>query len=101
MTELGDEIMAERYRSAAIKIVADTLEFSLSTERARFGDHMGGPGAIQVEDSVAGQRFDAILKNATANHNSNDHDRYSDHGLVYADYYLLEFGNQLLRMGLL
>ncbi|KFY50450.1 hypothetical protein V495_00250 [Pseudogymnoascus sp. VKM F-4514 (FW-929)] len=101
MTELGDEIMAERYRSAAIKIVADTLEFSLSTERARFADHMGSPGTIQVEDSVAGQRFDAILKNATANHNSNDHDRYSDHGLVYADYYLLEFGNQLLRMGLL
>lgn len=101
MTELGDEILAERYRSAAIRIVTDTLEFSLSTEKARFADHTGSLGKIQVEDVVTGQRFDAILKNATANHNSNDHDRYSDHGLVYADYYLLEFGNQLLRMGLL
>lgn len=101
MTELGDEILAERYRSSAITIVTDTLEFSLSTETARFADHTGSLGKIQVEDVVAGQRFDAILKNATANHNSNDHDRYSDHGLVYADYYLLEFGNQLLRMGLL
>lgn len=101
MTELGDEILAERYRSAAIRIVADTLAFSLSTEKARFADHAVSLEKIQVEDTVAGQRFDAILKNATANHNSNDHDRYSDHGLVYADYYLLEFGNQLLRMGLL
>ncbi|KFY53005.1 hypothetical protein V496_07997 [Pseudogymnoascus sp. VKM F-4515 (FW-2607)] len=101
MTELGDEILAERYRSAAMKIVTDTLEFSLSTEKARFVDHTGTPEKIEVEDAVTGQRFDAILKNATANHNSNDHDRYSDHGLVYADYYLLEFGNQLLRMGLL
>ncbi|OBT42716.1 hypothetical protein VE00_07261 [Pseudogymnoascus sp. WSF 3629] len=101
MVELGDEILAERYRSAAIRIVTDTLEFSLSTEKARFADHTGGPEKIHVEDAVVGQRFDAILKNATANHNSNDHDRYSDHGLVYADYYLLEFGNQLLRMGLL
>ncbi|OBT76948.1 hypothetical protein VF21_04149 [Pseudogymnoascus sp. 05NY08] len=100
MVELGDEILAERYRSAAIRIVTDTLEFSLSTEKARFADHTGGAEKIHVEDAVAGQRFDAILKNATANHNSNDHDRYSDHGLVYADYYLLEFGNQLLRMGL-
>ncbi|KFY84352.1 hypothetical protein V500_09367 [Pseudogymnoascus sp. VKM F-4518 (FW-2643)] len=101
MTELGDEILAERYHSAAIRIVTDTLEFSLSTEKARFVDYTGNLEKIQVEDAVAGQRFDAILKNATANHNSNDHDRYSDHGLVYADYYLLEFGNQLLRMGLL
>jgi hypothetical protein len=101
MVALGDEILAERYRTAAIRIISDTLEYSLSTEKARFTSHPGGIEKIQVEDAVAGQRFDAILKNATANHNSKDHDRYSDHGLVYADYYLLEFGNQLLRMGLL
>lgn len=100
MAGLGEEIMAERYRTAAIRIVTDTLEYSLSSEKARFAGHTGGE-KIQVEDAVAGQRFDAILKNATANHNAQDHDRYSDHGLVYADYYLLEFGNQLLRMGLL
>jgi hypothetical protein len=101
MSALGDEIMAERYRTAAIRIVSDTLGYSLSNEKARFADHTGSTEKIQVQDVITGQRFDAILKNATANHNAQDHDRYSDHGLVYADYYLLEFGNQLLRMGLL
>lgn len=101
MAALGDEILAERYRTAALKIVGDTLEYSLSNEKARFAERTGSTEKIQIEDAVAGQRFDAILKNATANHNAQDHDRYSDHGLVYADYYLLEFGNQLLRMGLL
>ena len=98
---LGDEILAGRYRAAAIRIVGDTLEYSLSSEKAKFVDHMVNGKKIQVKDTVKGQRFDAILKNATANHNAQDHNRYSDHGLVYADYYLLEFGNQILRMGLL
>jgi hypothetical protein len=101
MTALGNDVLAERYRVAAIRIVSDTLEYSLSTEKARFADEMVNAAKIQIKDAVEGQRFDAILKNATANHNAHDHDRYSDHGLVYADYYLLEFGNQLLRMGLL
>ncbi|KAL4975134.1 Six-hairpin glycosidase-like protein [Aspergillus desertorum] len=103
--EGGSELrLASRYRSFAIKIVTDTIEYSLSREKAALrlaGDGSGSEGVqLQVQDVVPGERFDAILKNATANHNSQDHDRYSDHGLVYADYYLLEFGNQLLRMGL-
>ncbi|KAL3483746.1 Six-hairpin glycosidase-like protein [Aspergillus germanicus] len=97
LTMAGDAKLARKYFDAAVRIVTDTIEFSYSQERARLvvvGDE------VSVEDVVAGQRFDAVLKNATANHNAQDHDRYSDHGLVYADYYLLEFGNQLLRMGL-
>ena len=43
--------------------------------------------------------FDAILKRSTANFNSNWTDKYYNHGLVYADYYFLEFGNRLLQMG--
>ena len=83
-----------------MRIVADTLEFSLSTEKAQLVTYEPqGNDGFKVEDVEAGERFDSILKNATANHNSNDHDRYSDHGLVYADYFLLEFGNQLLRYG--
>lgn len=101
MATLGDEDLAGRYRAAAMRIVSDTLEYSLSNEKARFASHRVAAEKIQLEDAVVGQRFDTILKNATANHNSQDRDRYSDHGLVYADYYLLEFGNQLLRMGLL
>jgi hypothetical protein len=101
LAALGDNTLAERYRTAAIRIVSDTLEHSLSNQKAKFANHPGSTEKIQVEDAMAGQRFDAILQNATANNNAHDHDRYSNHGLVYADYYLLEFGNQLLRMGLL
>ncbi|OJJ05562.1 hypothetical protein ASPVEDRAFT_55428 [Aspergillus versicolor CBS 583.65] len=88
----GQGVLAERYRSIAVRIVAETIEYSLSREKARLV-------GLTVEDELPGERFDAILKNATANHNSKDHHRYSDHGLVYADYYLLEFGNRLLGMG--
>ncbi|CBF74936.1 hypothetical protein AN3991.2 [Aspergillus nidulans FGSC A4] len=96
--------LANRYRAFAMKIMIDALEYSLSEEKATLrlvGSGSGSDGVrVQVQDMIPGKRFDAILKNATANHNSQDHDRYSDHGLVYADYYLLEFGNHLLRMGL-
>ncbi|KAL4982003.1 Six-hairpin glycosidase-like protein [Aspergillus falconensis] len=100
--EGGSELeLASRYRSFAMKIVTDTIEYSLSPEKATLQLGSGLEVVrVQVQDVIPGKRFDAILKNATANHNSQDHDRYSDHGLVYADYYLLEFGNQLLRMGL-
>ncbi|KAH8692330.1 Six-hairpin glycosidase-like protein [Talaromyces proteolyticus] len=100
MVALGDTLLAERYRTAAMKIVADILDYCQSREEATIlVPEASGENAIQVKDVESGQRFDSILKNATANHNSQDHDRYSDHGLVYADYFLLEFGNHLLRMG--
>ncbi|KAL4866685.1 hypothetical protein BDV12DRAFT_187228 [Aspergillus spectabilis] len=98
LAAIGDEKLAKRYHGAAMQIVTDTIEYSLSSEKARLVKS-GEKESIKIEDVVTGQRFDAILKNATANHNAQDHDRYSDHGLVYGDYYLLEFGNQLLRMG--
>ena len=90
--------LSEHYLSMALKIISDTLAFSLSKEKARFA--ILENGRVGVEDVKKGERFDAILKNATANHNSKDWRRYWDHGLVYADYYLVEFGNRLLRMGL-
>ncbi|KAL6234010.1 hypothetical protein BDW75DRAFT_241484 [Aspergillus navahoensis] len=100
--EGGRELdLANRYRAFAMKIVTDTIECSLSREKASLRLVDGGSGSGGVQDVLPGKRFDAILKNATANHNSQDHDRYSDHGLVYADYYLLEFANQLLRMQLI
>ncbi|KAJ5690492.1 hypothetical protein N7462_004884 [Penicillium macrosclerotiorum] len=100
LATLGDTALAERYQVISKRIVFDTIELSLSRERAHFIAASHGANKPLVEDVVPGQRFDSILKNATANHNSQDHDRYCDHGLVYADYYLLEFGNQLLRMNL-
>ncbi|KAK2017151.1 unsaturated glucuronyl hydrolase [Colletotrichum eremochloae] len=86
-----------RFRDMAITIVSDTLEFSLAAEKATL---VFENGKISVKDVEEGITFDAILKNATANHNTRDHKRYWDHGLVYGDYYLIEFGNRLLRMGL-
>lgn len=100
MAALGNMVLSERYRSMAMRIVTDTLKCCLSTEKAKFkNDQYTGRNGIHVEDTKEGQRFDSILKNATANHNAYDLDRYSDHGLVYADYFLLEFGNQLLKLG--
>ncbi|KAH7316881.1 unsaturated glucuronyl hydrolase [Stachybotrys elegans] len=93
---LGKVEESQRYREMAILIVQDTLDLCLAAEKAKlvYGDK------VATQDSVEGSRFDAILKNATANYNSKDHKRYWDHGLVYGDYYLIEFGNRLLKMGL-
>lgn len=93
----GQDGLSKRYLDAAVIIVEDTLALSLAQERARLVFSGGDVLAVDVEE---GKRFDTILKNATANHNSKDHKQYWDHGLVYGDYYLIEFGNRLLRMGL-
>ncbi|KAE9382155.1 glycoside hydrolase family 88 protein [Stipitochalara longipes BDJ] len=87
-------IDGERFRNAAVRVVKETIELSLdgSKETLRF------KGSEVMEGRVG---FDAILRNATANANQDALRRYWDHGLVYADYFFLEFGNRLLRMGLL
>lgn len=105
LASAGDRKLARRYLDIAIKIVRDTLSLSMARDKVRFeqGDD-GEIKAVQVpppenatEDELP---FDAILMNATANFNEYDRKRYWDHGLVYADYYLIEFGNRLLRLGL-
>ena len=77
-----------------MRIAKDTIAFALSSDEPRF--HVRPEGKVAVE---AGS-WDGILMHATANNNENALERYSDHGLVYADYYFLEFGNKLMRMGL-
>lgn len=94
----GSHDLSERYRTMAIRIVKDTLDFSLAQEKSNIVSNQDGTFAVQDLDPSA--HFEAILKNATANHNAKDYKRYWDHGLVYADYYLIEFGNRLLKMGL-
>lgn len=93
----GDHAQGQRYLDAALLLVEDTLAFSLADEKARL---VVSGSKVSVEDERPNAKFDAILKNATANFNASDHRRYWDHGLVYGDYYLIEFGNRLLRMGL-
>jgi hypothetical protein len=89
-----------------VDIVRDTLDFALAREKVRFRPGAGvdagsgGGGGLVAEDVVEGSRFDALLKFGTANNNEHARKRYANHGLVYGDYYLVEFGNRLLRMGL-
>lgn len=73
------------------------MDYCLATETAKFV--VSGQGKVSVPDAEEGQ-WDGILLHATANNNGDALHKYSDHGLVYADYYFLELGNNLLRMGL-
>ncbi|KAH7114270.1 Six-hairpin glycosidase-like protein [Dendryphion nanum] len=91
------------YLDIALRIVSETLDMALDRDFASFettSKMVNGTGSgesLKVRESG----FDAILRHATANYNEHAHMKYWDHGLVYADYYLLEFGNKLLRAGLL
>ncbi|KZM25733.1 catalytic [Ascochyta rabiei] len=87
----------------ALQIVRQTLDMSYDRDFASFEAPVrtlvNGAGAAEIKVEESG--FDAILRNSTTNWNPDAHKKYKDHGLVYADYYLLEFGNKLLRAGLL
>ncbi|KAJ1327067.1 unsaturated chondroitin disaccharide hydrolase [Microdochium nivale] len=87
-----------RYLESAVKIVQDTLKFSLSEATMRLtkgaDGHYKGVSEISSQD-----KFDAILKNATVAASPSLPAKIADCGLVYADYFLIEFGTQLLRMG--
>lgn len=87
-----------RYREAALSIVRDTLDFALAPEKARLVSEPHGH--FGVEEERPGVRFDGMLKYGTANNNAQARKRYANHGLVYGDYYLVDFGNRLLRMGM-
>lgn len=94
---LGQDSLARHFLDAALEIIQDTLDVCLAGEKAEF---VADDTRIRVKDSTLGARFDAILKHGTANNNQYARRRYADHGLVYGDYYLIEFGNRLLELGL-
>jgi hypothetical protein len=77
--------------------MGDLLNFALSPEMARFVQ--GTDGDVYVEDVTPGKTFEVLMKFGTANNNEHALRRYANHDLVYGDYYLMEFGNRLLRMG--
>ncbi|KAG9251624.1 unsaturated glucuronyl hydrolase [Emericellopsis atlantica] len=98
---VGRHGLSRHFLDASLLIVRDTLDVCLSLDTARFADQSEQEAeGLEVVDSVEGARFDGFLRNGTANNNENARRRYSDHGLVYGDYYLVEFGNRLLNMGL-
>jgi hypothetical protein len=89
----------------ALKIVGETLDMALDRDFASFEAPVtkivnGTAASAEQEIRVRESGFEAILRYSTANHNEHAHKRHEDHGLVYADYFLLEFGNKLLRAGL-
>ncbi|KAE8410929.1 Six-hairpin glycosidase-like protein [Aspergillus pseudocaelatus] len=97
--------LATRFFDGAVQLIRGTLDYSLARETARFRTVPGRDGeelkeGLAVEDVMQGKRFDAILKHGTANNNKHARRRYANHGLVYGDYYLVRFGNELMRMGL-
>ncbi|KAH7410727.1 Six-hairpin glycosidase-like protein [Cadophora sp. MPI-SDFR-AT-0126] len=97
--------LSKCFQDSAMQVVKNLLTYSFAEERARFAMASGptksdNADGLTVEDVIPGQSFDAVLKNATANNNVGANRRYWNHGLVYADYYLVRFGNELLRMGL-
>lgn len=94
---VGQHSLSRHFLDVAIKIVRDTIDLSFAPEKARF---IGSIENVNIKDEVSGQVFDGLLKNGTANNNEHARRRISDHGLVYGDYYLVEFGNRLLHMGL-
>jgi hypothetical protein len=98
LATMDQPTLALRYRNAAFVIVQDTLEFALAPEKAHLVSSTYH--YVQAEEERPGVRFDGLLKFGTANNNAQARKRYANHGLVYGDYYLVEFGNRLLRMGL-
>ena len=90
--------LSSRFLQAALAIVQDTLDYALAPEKARLVTLSGQ--SIKAEEVLPGTRFDGLLKFGTANNNADAKRRYANHGLVYGDYYLVLFGNRLLRMGL-
>ncbi|KAF1979606.1 unsaturated glucuronyl hydrolase [Bimuria novae-zelandiae CBS 107.79] len=94
----GQGLLASRFRGAAMVIVRDTLSFALAPEKAKLT--WASNGYISAEDEAPGHKFEGILKYGTANNNEQARKRYANHGLVYGDYYLVQFGNRLMKMGL-
>lgn len=79
-------------------IVKDIFDFLLLQEKVGFIFEFNGEVVIKDDGE---ERFDVIFKNVIVNYNVKDYKWYWDYGFVYGDYYLIEFGNRLLKMGLL
>lgn len=62
-------------------------------------DHALRIVAETVDLSTAPPKWESIFMNATINNNEFSESRSNNTGLVYADFYFLEFGNRLLQMG--
>jgi hypothetical protein len=81
------------FLDAVQRIIEDTLDYSLSP------DSPTELNSDDLGDSLEDGPHSTILMHSTANNNENALVQYFDHGYVVADFYFLELGNKLLRMG--
>lgn len=93
--QASDQLQGSVYLAAALRIASDTIGYSVDRSDVASLEVDEG-GKVKVSPGT----WDAILKHSTSNNNASALMRYRDVGLVYADYYFLEFGNKLLRMRL-
>jgi hypothetical protein len=84
-----------------------TMKFESTPYRTKIcvypeGSSEEGSGFDTLGVGVAqgSKSYDTILDGATINNYEFAPRRWANHGLVYADYYFLLFGNMLLEMGL-
>ena len=102
LTAAGELDGAQRYLQNALMIVNDTIALCYASDRLELAVTEGGSGhqvIARISNGTA-EPFEALLRCATANFNENWTEKFANHGLVYGDYYLLEFGNRLLNAGL-
>lgn len=108
-SETATQLSSTNFLDIALQIISETLDLSYDRDAASFevpskvlvnGNGANGNG-VSTDIKIKESGFEAILRNSTTNWNEHAHMKYKDHGLVYADYFLMEFGNKLLRMGLL
>lgn len=84
------------YLKAAVEIISQTVDLSYPDDPASLS--LDPDGNIVVNPAEA--TWDSLFMNATENNNEFAMTRSANTGIVYADYYFLEFGNALLEMGL-
>lgn len=102
LVSLGNFVDAQRYLQMSLAIVQDTLALCYATDQLELVVESQEDGSTKAMAKTLGKNaepFDALLRCATANYNRDWTDKYFNHGLVYGDYYLLEYGNRLLQMG--
>ena len=64
----GEHQLSARYLESSLTIVQDVLDFALAQEKAHLA--VSGHGELACEDSIAGERFDSILKHSTVCNNA-------------------------------
>ena len=118
--ECGDIDEGYRYLVEAIKLVNNVVGMFTDPDSLRFAsahpephvsvyaedcfEHDSGDGfdvlSVVHHPDAESQTCETILRGATINNYEFAPRRWSNHGLVYADYYFLLFGNMMLEMGL-